>query len=590
MIRNSDVIRQNTEAALQSTWPDWKIESLIGAGSYGCVYRICRILGQRRIYGALKVIMIEDNTGQNGGSYNGTPYPPSRPMVERAIEEIQIMESLKGVPNIVHIEDFKVFWDGADAMILIRMELLESLVSYFARTGLPSQETVIKLGTDLCKALVFCHAKNIIHRDIKPANIFVDEYGNFKLGDFGIARQFDAGRYNTNQTMVGTVSYIAPEVYRGEAYTDSVDIYSLGLVMYEMLNYGRLPLTPVYPQPMTVSDNYQANMRRMSGESFGLPAGAEEHLGRLVCKACSFRPQDRFRSPEEFLHALEQYPYGTTGSDGTSRKWFIALAALCLVLIVSVSLAVVNLRPSGNNKKPGNTPAVSNETQLADASGAEAVVAGRADDTESVGTPVDGKNGEESYSTFDEEKTAEDIAEETDGNDEGPSTSENDTDIRLEYSVDGSGFFWIDESIFGRTYEEVKSYTGNNFTLESRIDWGIASIYANWIDIDDNHSIGFFFRDDKLVAVEYSDKFTDSIDPSLENAVRQKGGGSESGIIEQYKDDSSKLLGIGYINGNMTYSCFVNTFSNGTEETDIVQLYNKSDYYLFDGEEVLFQQ
>ena len=240
MIRNSDVIRQNTEAALQSTWPDWKIESLIGAGSYGYVYRICRILGQRRIYGALKVIMIEDNTGQNGGSYNGTPYPPSRPMVERAIEEIQIMESLKGVPNIVHIEDFKVFWDGADAMILIRMELLESLVSYFARTGLPSQETVIKLGTDLCKALVFCHAKNIIHRDIKPANIFVDEYGNFKLGDFGIARQFDAGRYNTNQTMVGTVSYIAPEVYRGEAYTDSVDIYSLGLVMYEMLNYGRL--------------------------------------------------------------------------------------------------------------------------------------------------------------------------------------------------------------------------------------------------------------------------------------------------------------------------------------------------------------
>ena len=105
MIRNSDVIRQNTEAALQSTWPDWKIESLIGAGSYGCVYRICRILGQRRIYGALKVIMIEDNTGQNGGSYNGTPYLPSRPMVERAIEEIQIMESLKGVPNIVHIED-----------------------------------------------------------------------------------------------------------------------------------------------------------------------------------------------------------------------------------------------------------------------------------------------------------------------------------------------------------------------------------------------------------------------------------------------------------------------------------------------------
>ena len=92
------------------------------------------------------------------------------------------------------------------------------------------------------------------------------------------------------------------------------------------------------------------------------------------------------------------------------------------------------------------------------------------------------------------------------------------------------------------------------------------------------------------MAVEYSDKFTDSIDPSLENAVRQKGGGSESGIIEQYKDDSSKLLGIGYINGNMTYSCFVNTFSNGTEETDIVQLYNKSDYYLFDGEEDLFQQ
>ena len=587
MIKNSDVIRHNAETALQSIWPDWKIDILIGSGSYGWVYRICRTLGQSRIYGALKVISIEENSGPGNAGIHDTPYQPSRLMVEKAIEEIRIMESLKGVPNIVRIEDFKVLWDDADAMILIRMELLESLVSYLARTGVPSQETVIRLGTDLCKALEYCHSKNIIHRDIKPANIFVDEYGNFKLGDFGIARQFDSGVYNTNQTMVGTVSYIAPEVYRGEAYTDSVDIYSLGLVMYEMLNYGRLPLTPAYPQPMTELDNYHAGIRRMSGESFGIPAGAEERLGKIILKACSFRPQDRFRSPEEFRYALEQYPYGTEEPEGTSRKWYFVLAALCLVLIVSVSIAISSLGIFDHNKKPGNTYADNNETQLADTYEAETGTQDQVDNTDSGAAP-DESGGEEMNSIGNEEDEAEAAAAQADGNKEDQFVPENGGEMQFDYSIDGDGFFYIDESIFGSTYEEVRSYTGNAFTLETPMEWVTDSVYANWIDPAEDYSIGFFFQGDELVAVQYSKKFTESIDQSLENAIRRRGDKTGSGVKEVYSEDSSKLLGIGFGEGDIFYSCFVNTFTNEITETDIVQLYSRCPVFLFDGEEKLY--
>ena len=102
-----------------------------------------------------------------------------------------------------------------------------------------TEKEVIKLGMDLSKALEYCRKLKIIHRDIKPENIFVSRFGDFKLGDFGIARE--QAHTVGNMSKKGTYSYMAPEIYKGEKYDSSIDIYSLGIVLYELLNQNRLP-------------------------------------------------------------------------------------------------------------------------------------------------------------------------------------------------------------------------------------------------------------------------------------------------------------------------------------------------------------
>ena len=93
------------------------------------------------------------------------------------------------------------------------MEYLTSFMDYCAEKQLTEKE-VIKLGMDLSKALEYCRKLKIIHRDIKPENIFVSRFGDFKLGDFGIARELE--RTMSGFSKKGTYSYMAPEMYKGE--------------------------------------------------------------------------------------------------------------------------------------------------------------------------------------------------------------------------------------------------------------------------------------------------------------------------------------------------------------------------------------
>ena len=88
------------------------------------------------------------------------------------------------------------------------------------------------MGVDICKALELYQKYNIIHRDIKPENIFVSDNGDFKLGDFGIARTIE--KTMSDLSKKGTYNYMAPEVYQGGEYGFSVDLYSLGIVLYRI--------------------------------------------------------------------------------------------------------------------------------------------------------------------------------------------------------------------------------------------------------------------------------------------------------------------------------------------------------------------
>ena len=294
---------------------EWRIKRFIGAGSYGRVFEIERRDEFDTVYtGALKAVTIPSSQGEldeilaDGMDMNGAS-TYFRDYVKELNREIALMSKLKGHSNIVSYEDHKMFphEDGVGWDILIRMELLTPITSYLKQNHTFTRREVIQLGMDLCKALEICQRYNIIHRDIKPANIFISDTEDFKLGDFGVARIASAS--TGASTRAGTVNYMAPEVFKGEKYTSNVDIYSLGLVMYQLLNNNRMPLYPPYPQPITPSSRERAQAQRLSGAALPPPANAEGRLAEIVLKACAPDPAQRYDSPTVMRQALEAILY-----------------------------------------------------------------------------------------------------------------------------------------------------------------------------------------------------------------------------------------------------------------------------------------
>ncbi len=291
----------------------WKICRELGQGSYGTVYEI-----QREDFGgvykaALKVITVPQSRTELQSVLDEGMTPPQAKqyfysVVEDIGRECAIMSRLKGTGNIVSYEDHAVLRhpDGIGWDILIRMELLHPLLPYVYQHPMARRD-IIRLGIDICKALELCQRYNIIHRDIKPENIFISDNGDYKLGDFGIARTIE--RTTSGLSKKGTYSYMAPEVYIGKKYGFSVDTYSLGLVLYRMLNKNRGPFLPQPPEAITYDNREQALARRVSGEPLPRPFYGEGRLGEIVLKACAFDPKDRYSSPQQLRQELEAISY-----------------------------------------------------------------------------------------------------------------------------------------------------------------------------------------------------------------------------------------------------------------------------------------
>ena len=291
----------------------WRITRLIGEGSFGKVFEMEREDFGVTYKAALKAITVPANEsevrevmaeGMDEASvrdYFGT-------FVQDLVKEFALMSKLKGNSNVVSYENHQVIehkggigWD-----ILIQMELLTPLNEYTRKRTITRQD-VIRLGIDLCKALELCQKYNIIHRDVKPENIFISDAGDFKLGDFGIARTVE--KTTSGLSKKGTYTYMAPEVYKGEAYGSTVDIYSLGIVLYRLLNGNRTPFLPAAPAPITHADRENALVKRLSGAVLPPPSHAEGRLSEIVLKACAYDPKERYSSPMQMRHELEAILY-----------------------------------------------------------------------------------------------------------------------------------------------------------------------------------------------------------------------------------------------------------------------------------------
>lgn len=289
----------------------WYIRQLIGEGGYGKVFEIERRDTLGAVFtSALKVITIPpNNSGLESALSEGMDSESASvyflDCVKELNREITLMSKLKGHSNIVSYEDHDIIQheDGMGWDILIRMELLTPITKLLKDNHVFSCEEVIRLGIDLCHALELCQRYGIIHRDIKPANIFLSAADDFKLGDFGVARVTNAA--TAAYTRVGTLNYMAPEIFAGQPYSSNVDIYSLGLVMYQLLNANRMPFYPPYPETITYAAQERAHARRLGGEKLSAPANAPEHLAKIVLRACAPNPADRYQTAAQMRQELE---------------------------------------------------------------------------------------------------------------------------------------------------------------------------------------------------------------------------------------------------------------------------------------------
>ena len=296
----------------------WNVTRLLGEGGYGKVFEIERSEFGQTYRAALKVITVPQSSAEvrsviSEGMSVSQAEAYFHGIVEELMHEFSIMFKLKGTANVVSCEDLRVLEhpDGIGWDILIRMELLHPLLPYVYQHPMARRD-IIRLGIDICKALELCQRYNIIHRDIKPENIFISDNGDYKLGDFGIARTIE--RTTSGLSKKGTYSYMAPEVYIGKKYGFSVDTYSLGLVLYRMLNKNRGPFLPQPPEAITYDNREQALARRVSGEPLPRPFYGEGRLGEIVLKACAFDPKDRYSSPQQLRQELEAILYTQTNA------------------------------------------------------------------------------------------------------------------------------------------------------------------------------------------------------------------------------------------------------------------------------------
>ncbi len=408
---------------LISIWPEWRITELIGSGSYGKVYKVVRDEGSTPLYSAVKVITIPDNPSEilelkAEGFDEKALKEYYRQKVKGYISEIELMETFKGTVNVVNIEDYKVVEknDSVGFDIYIRMELLNSFNKYIKENNL-TQKEIIKLGVDICSALELFEQKNILHRDIKPENLFVSEYGDFKIGDLGIARKFNSDVDVLSAK--GTYSYMAPEVVYGKTYNIRADIYSLGIVLYKLCNKNRLPFVNTDSDEIDINERKNINSRRFKGEKLPRPVNADDNMAAVILHACEYNPDERFQTPTEFKDALVNVGSGEkiifSKKKILSYKLKISIGIIVFFIISALTGILIFGKVGANTALLQNGKSTESEEKLQSVtqdiseteknSSVDDLFAGT--EMSEQGSDESGTSTDEEYGTTDSEKTTE---------------------------------------------------------------------------------------------------------------------------------------------------------------------------------------
>lgn len=257
----------------------YRIEKTIGGGGMANVYLAQDLILDREV--AIKALRME--------------FADDPEFIQRFDREAQAATSLSH-PNIVDIYD--VGEDG-DVLYMV-MEYIKgsTLKEYIMKKGALPVEEAIGIMRQLTDAIAHAHHNGLVHRDIKPQNILMDEYGNVKVTDFGIAIALSATSLTQTNSILGSVHYLSPEQARGGMATRKSDIYALGIVMYELLT-GQVPFSGESPISIALKhlQNDTPHVRALHPE---IPQSVEN----IVLQATAKDPFHRFNSVYEMEEAL----------------------------------------------------------------------------------------------------------------------------------------------------------------------------------------------------------------------------------------------------------------------------------------------
>ena len=253
----------------------YELHAVIGEGAFGRVYRA----RDRRLERIVAVKLIK-------------PWWAEDPAWARSFEREARLLARVSDPGIVQIFDVGQAEEG----LYYVSELVagESLAARLARGPL-APWVAAEAAEQLCRALGRAHTAQIVHRDVKPANILLAPDGQVKVGDFGVARLAEGSSDGAGATVVGTPRYMAPEQARGQATTPATDVYSAGIVLYEMIA-GRPPFTERAPVELA--------LRHLHDRPPALPAGTPAALTEIICRALAKSPGQRFTDGGEMASAL----------------------------------------------------------------------------------------------------------------------------------------------------------------------------------------------------------------------------------------------------------------------------------------------
>ncbi len=348
------------------------LESVIGIGGMGIVYAGRHVLINKRV--AIKVLRADMTRDKE--------------MLDRFRREAQAASSI-GHPHIVDVSDYGQLPDGAAYLV---MEYLEgrSLAQEMRSKGPLPAGRIVHVARQVADALAAAHALDIVHRDLKPDNVHLVARGSdedfVKILDFGIAKMAGPGadRLTRAGTVFGTPHYMAPEQAAGTSVDHRTDIYSLGVILYEMVS-GALPFD---------ADNYMGiltqHMYKAPASLSTLDSAPPPGLEAIVLKALAKRPEHRYQSMSELIEDLDRFRAGQMpdavrdmlGNKGamavpldyfqgtapgvasgqlpeprTGWGRYASLAALSVVTALLIPLGVIALRtPRPDPSAPGATP------------------------------------------------------------------------------------------------------------------------------------------------------------------------------------------------------------------------------------------